>query len=143
MAARFRRKRITSLAAESVEAVESVESARLNAHVFILITCCTHTQTHTHKCSTSCSNEWSLLSSLCLALPCLVSFCLLCCASSCSLRIRHVFYVKAASVTLSLGRDTLQLGERGHVRGVASFEKLSHICSRLPWLSYDTLCLPP
>lgn len=70
MAARFRRKRITSLLSGSrrrqtgrrgtaVKVWESVASARLNAHVFILIT---------HTRSTSCCS--SRVAAACHALPC-------------------------------------------------------------------------
>lgn len=77
MAARFRRKRITSLLSGSrrrqtgrrgtaVKVWESVASARLNAHVFILIT--SNARGHTHTRSTSCCS--SRVAAACHALPC-------------------------------------------------------------------------
>lgn len=47
----------------------------------------------------------------------------------------HIFYVKAASVTLSLGRDTFHMYGRRPAPAMspsASFEKLSHICWQAP-----------
>lgn len=146
MAARFRRKRITSL----FEAGEAGGSwvwsllrvcASLNAHVFILITCCTQTQTHTQT-HTSVARP-AAMSRVCSPLLALFRLAFSAVPHRRALISSIFFMLKRQVWHCHLAVTPCSWSWRnGGIRGVSSFEKLSHICSRLPWLSYDTVCLP-